>query len=226
MSAGTRRAGLCQRSVAWSIDAVLLAPVAWLLSRGWSAPAPDLAGHARLLLGHAGHALGAAMAGGTTPDQLAATLLRDTELTRAIAAMQSAAWAWAWPPVLAFALLGAAYHATMERSRWHGSIGKRVLGLRVLDLHGRPLRVGRALLRHASGALSWLTFNIGHAFAALPPGHLALHDRCSGTQVLAASVAPPRWATAWLATLALIATTWLASNALDAMRVALEQALY
>lgn len=229
MSACTRRAGLYQRSVAWSIDAVLLAPAAWLLSRGWSAPAADLAVQAEALLGRAGHALGAAMIDGTAPDQMAATLLRDTELTGAIAATQAAAWAWTWPPVLAFALLGAAYHATLEHTPWHGSIGKRLLGLRVRDRRGQPLRLSRALLRHAAGTLSWLTLNIGHAFAALPPEHLALHDRCSGTQVLTGADVPPRWAAAWLATLAmvaLIATTWLASKAFDTMRVALEQALY
>ena len=125
--AGTcRPAGLYRRSVAWSIDAALLAPVALLLSWRWIAPA---------------------------------------------------AGAWV----------------------------------------------------ESAGSLSWLTLNFGHSLAAFAPQHLALHDRCSGTRVVAGADAPPRWAPAWLGLLALATagtTIRLANQAVRVMSAALEQALY
>lgn len=225
-----RPAGLYRRSVAWSIDAALLAPLALLLSWRWTAPAAsEWAENVKMLLDHGGRALGAALTSGAPVPSWAASMLHDPQLTDRIAAVESTTWALAWPGVLAFALLGALYHGAGECSAWQGSPGKRLLGLRVHDRHGQPLMVGHALLRHGAGSLSWLTLNLGHALAALAPQHLALHDRCSGTRVVAGVGAPPRWALAWLGLLALATAgtaTWLASRAVQVMSAALEQALY
>jgi hypothetical protein len=40
------------------------------------------------------------------------------------------------------------------------------------------------LLRHAAGSLSWLTLNLGHLLAALPPHKRALHDWIAGARVV------------------------------------------
>src|SRR5690606_26061153 len=103
-------------------------------------------------------------------------------------------------------------------------------GLRVTDRAGRPPSLPRSLSRHLAGAASWLTLNLGHALAALPPRQLALHDRFAGTRVVAASGAPlPGWARLWLAAVAaagLAATAWLALAASRAMQAGLDRALY
>ena len=84
------------------------------------------------------------------------------------------------------------------------------LGLRVADMAGARFDRGRALLRHAAGALSWLTLNIGHALVLLRPDRRALHDLVAGTAVL--QDADPRaklppLAQAWLG-LQLLALWW------------------
>ena len=225
-----RPAGLYRRSVAWSIDAAMLAPVALLLSWRWTAPAASVwIGAVEALLDHGGRALGAAVTGGASIPLWVTSMLRDPQLTASIAALQAASWALAWPGVLAFALLGALYHGAGERSAWQGSPGKRLLGLRVHDRHGQTLAIRQSLLRHVAGSLSWLTLNLGHALAALAPRHLALHDHCSGTRVVAGAGAPPRWAPVWLGLLALAAAgtaSWLANRTVQVMSAALEQALY
>lgn len=223
-------AGLYRRSVAWSLDAVLLAPLVLLTSWRWIVPAAiDWVAQTEALLEHGARALGAAVVSGVPLPLLATALLHDAPLGASIAATQVASWALAWPALVAFALLGAAYHVAAESAGWQGSPGKRLLGLRVCDPRGQPLRTGRALLRHVAGSLSWLTLNLGHALAALGPQHLALHDRCSGTRVLASTAAAPRWAAAWLGlvTMAVVVTmSWLLARGVQVMRAALELALY
>lgn len=227
-------AGFWQRAAAWSLDAALLAPLALLLSWLWiSAPLRVL--HARwdALL----HATGTAMAqallragnelAGLLP--LVIGLLHDPALREANAALSAALWAAMWPPLLAFVLLTTAWQVGFERSRWQASPGRRLLGLQVEDEHGQRLSTSRALARHAAGALSWLTLNIGHLMAALGPQHLALHDRLSRTRVRSADTTLPPWAAAWLALLTLaglVLGAWLVRDASAAMRSALQAAFW
>ena len=82
--------------------------------------------------------------------------------------------------------------------------------------------MARSLLRNLAGLLSWLSLNFGHALAAVPPQHRALHDYLAGTQVLAHAAPLPRWARAWLVVQALLlllafacAMNWM-QGALDA----------
>lgn len=217
-------AGFWQRSVAWSIDTVLVAPVAWLLA----GPRLEISAQAfgiklRSLLESTGRTVGEGVVNG------APSLLDASSLSELITATHSAFWAMAWPGLLAFAALGAVYHVACECSSWHGSVGKRLLGLRVADRNGRALSWGRASLRYVAAALSWATLNLGHLMAAMPPTHRALHDRCSGTQVSARTSGLPGWAWAWLAVLSLagvVAVGGLARKATAIMGAALESALY
>src|SRR5690606_22646483 len=97
-------------------------------------------------------------------------------------------------PLAAFALLAFAWHVGFERSCWQGTPGKRALGLRVADAAGAPPAAWRSAWRFLAGSASWLTLNLGHALAAVPPGRAALHDRLSRTRVLARDAALPGWA--------------------------------
>jgi uncharacterized RDD family membrane protein YckC len=64
------------------------------------------------------------------------------------------------------------------------SPGKRLLGLRVCDLDGRPGIGGRrALLRFAGYLLGVLTLGTGFLLGGLTAGRRGLHDRLAGTYV-------------------------------------------
>ena len=78
----------------------------------------------------------------------------------------------------------ALYFATQESSSAQASLGKRALGIKVVDRDGRPLSFAHALGRWFSIAVSYLTVYIGFLMAAFPPRKAALHDLVSGTQVV------------------------------------------
>lgn len=198
-------AGFWARYAAWSLDAACLAPlVAWLGAARWRADWTALV--------EAGQALQAQLprlfdqlldAGLAPPTTLAAQWLADPRLAASIRALEAALASLLLAPLLLYATLALGWAVAFEASRWQATPGKRLLGLRVVDAQGRRLDVGRALLRHLAAGLSWLSLNLGHALAAVPP-HLALHDRLSGTRVVADAARPlPVWAKAWLALQAL-----------------------
>lgn len=119
---------------------------------------------------------------------------------------------------LAYAVLSALWNLGGELSGWQGSPGKHLLGLRVVDASGRRAVFPQLFLRQLAAGLSWLTLNLGHLMAWLPPFR-SLHDRIAGTDVVVApDVGPlPAWARVLLhlATLAaivlpLLAVAWLA----------------
>ncbi len=186
-------AGFWQRYLAYSLDWLLLSPLVALLvlpSLGvaWS---EGLALNARvqnwllqqlLLSGDSG----------PSPWLLAQALQQDPtvlEPARAAVARIAAAFAVAG---LKTALCAGLYFIAFEASPWSATPGKRLLGLRVLDSDGRPAGLGRASVRFLAGALSWLTFNLGHAMAGLRRDGRALHDLLAGTCVVAAAPLP-RW---------------------------------
>lgn len=191
-----------RRYAAWSLDAALIAIVVVLLQRRAIAMAADAAIDAYLgLLQRTGSSLAGAVESGLPPTALAAQWLHDPAMVAAMADLSSASIALLTATLPAFALLGAVYYAGFERSPWQATPGKRALGLIVTDADGRRIGFARALLRHAAGALSWLTLNIGHAMALLPPRRVALHDLMAGTRVIQAhgDARLPTWAKAWLA---------------------------
>ncbi|MFC3550766.1 RDD family protein [Lysobacter cavernae] len=224
-------AGFWQRYAAWSLDAALLAvPTAALA-------APSVAAHAHVL-GDLGQALlqriyttlaEHLLQAESLPAAVAA-VLHDPALAPALTATHAALLQLLLAPTAAFVLLGALYHAVAEASPWQGGAGKRALGLAVSDRRGARLDVGRAGLRHLAGGLSWLTLNLGHLLAAVAPAHRALHDRFSGTQVMALSGSRrlPAWARLWLGIqviAAVAASAWLGLLTAAMAQRALEAAL-
>jgi uncharacterized RDD family membrane protein YckC len=76
------------------------------------------------------------------------------------------------------------YSAVAESSARQGTLGKMAVGIRVTDLQGRRLTLGRASGRFAAKLLSGLTLGLGFLPAAFGERHQALHDRVAGTLVL------------------------------------------
>ncbi len=76
------------------------------------------------------------------------------------------------------------YYAILESSARGATLGKRILGLRVVDMDGRRLGFGRATWRFFAKLLSLLTFMIGYVMAVFTPKNQALHDYLAKSLVI------------------------------------------
>lgn len=219
-------AGFWQRYVAWSLDAALVAIlISPFLSAGIAQDARAFdAAFSNWLVTFYTKLATQMDASGLPP----LSLLADTTLRQDLASIQRALLQLVGPPALAFAMVGGLYHVASDTSRWQGSLGKRALRLQVADREGRRIGIARAVGRHLAGAASWLTLNVGHAMAAVPPRHRALHDVLSGTRVLAQDARLPGWARGWIvlqALAGLAGSAWLVAHLVQLVHAALEQAL-
>ncbi|MDB6164117.1 MAG: hypothetical protein JWL98_1549 [Xanthomonadaceae bacterium] len=195
-------ASFWRRYAAYSLDFVVLALLATLLSwsrleAGWHRTVGATEGLTQTLRG----SLETALAQGVSPDGLSSRLLQDVGVQAGAAGVQAGLMAMLLPWLLVYAIAAALYHIGFERSPWAGSPGKHALQLRVVDAHGDVVPgLLQTLVRHVAGALSWLTLNLGHALAAVPPQKRALHDYVAGTRVVSdnPSLRLPAWARAWL----------------------------
>ena len=75
------------------------------------------------------------------------------------------------------------YFAILESSPWQGTVGKKVLGLRVTDLNGNRISFGRATGRFFAKVVSNFTFMIGYIMAGFTAKKQALHDMIAGCLV-------------------------------------------
>ncbi|EMR03011.1 RDD family protein [Cesiribacter andamanensis] len=75
------------------------------------------------------------------------------------------------------------YFALMHSSAWGATVGKRAMGLYVVDTDGHRLSFIQATLRFLGKILSVFTFFIGFVLAAFHPQHQALHDLLAKTHV-------------------------------------------
>lgn len=103
-------------------------------------------------------------------------------------------------PVMAFTNLGInaisilsgwLYHGFLESSSWQGTIGKKVLGLRVTDMSGNRISFGRATGRYFGMMLSGMICLIGFLMVAFTEKKQGLHDLLAGTLVLTGPAPPP-----------------------------------
>lgn len=195
-------AGFWRREAAWTLDAAVVAvPALVLAAPGVDRRLARLDAAAGRLAERLAQLMIEGLASGASPLAMARAWVRAPALHAAMGDLQASLWALAWPPLAAFAVLWLAWSVGFESSRWQATPGKRVLGLRVVDAAGHRPAPLRILWRHLCGALSWLTLNLGHAMAALPPAHRSLHDLASATRVerAGADVPLPPWARAWIA---------------------------
>ena len=76
------------------------------------------------------------------------------------------------------------YEALLTSSAWQGTVGKRILRLKVTDEAGNRIGFGRATSRFFAKLLSYLIFYIGFIMAAFTDRKRALHDMIAGTLVM------------------------------------------
>ncbi|MBB2168986.1 RDD family protein [Gluconacetobacter aggeris] len=81
-------------------------------------------------------------------------------------------------------LLPALYYILFESSRLQGTPGKRACHMRVADLHGQRIGIGRAALRYFGHFLSVLTLGLGFLMVVWTRRKQTLHDLLAGTCVI------------------------------------------
>ncbi len=75
------------------------------------------------------------------------------------------------------------YYALCESSSWQGTIGKKVLGLRVTDMYGQRINFAKATGRYFGKIPSGLILGIGFIMIAFTEQKQGLHDMLAGTLV-------------------------------------------
>ena len=81
-------------------------------------------------------------------------------------------------------IAGILYFAFLESSTRQASIGKRIMGLRVVDSEGGRLNFRHALFRTALKSISFGTFLLGFIYATFSPKGHALHDIVAKSEVV------------------------------------------
>lgn len=76
------------------------------------------------------------------------------------------------------------YTAGLTSSNLQGTLGKKILGLKVVDLNGNRISFARATGRFFASILSGLILGIGYLMVAFNPKKQGLHDQIAGTYVI------------------------------------------
>ncbi len=90
-------------------------------------------------------------------------------------------------PRLGAVLVSLVYFVGFESSGWQGTPGKRAVRIKVTDLAGHRISIGRALWRHVAELLSFVLFLTGFLFSAFTRRRQCLHDMMAGTLVVRAA---------------------------------------
>jgi len=65
------------------------------------------------------------------------------------------------------------------------TLGMRSWHLRLVDNDGNPVTIKAASIRYVSAILSWALLGLGYIWILLDNDNLALHDKLSGTRIVA-----------------------------------------
>lgn len=76
------------------------------------------------------------------------------------------------------------YWTLFEASSWQATPGKMLLGIKVCDEQGKPLKFAQSLGRNLGKIVSNFTVYIGYAMAGFTVKRQALHDKMSGCLVI------------------------------------------
>jgi uncharacterized RDD family membrane protein YckC len=85
---------------------------------------------------------------------------------------------------LVYQVVALVYYVTAETSAKQGTWGKQIVGIKVTDIHGKRITVGRAIARHFAKMLTGLTFGIGILMPLFTEKKQTLHDMIAGCLAL------------------------------------------
>ena len=81
-------------------------------------------------------------------------------------------------------IIGIAYFAGLESSSWQATVGKKALGLVVVDTSGNRVSFLRALGRYLAKIVSAIILLIGYIMVAFTEKKQGLHDMIASTLVI------------------------------------------
>lgn len=81
-------------------------------------------------------------------------------------------------------LISFLYYTLLHSSKWQGTVGKKLLNIKVINLHGERISFGKASGRYFATILSGIIFYIGYIMAGFTEKKQALHDMIAGTLVV------------------------------------------
>jgi uncharacterized RDD family membrane protein YckC len=90
-------------------------------------------------------------------------------------------------PLVANGVLTLFYCVWLESSPWQATLGKRMMGLKVVDVYGKGISFGRSSSRNVSKSLSVLTLGLGYLMPLWTSRRQALHDKAAGCLVIRAT---------------------------------------
>lgn len=86
------------------------------------------------------------------------------------------------------------YFAGMESSEWQATIGKRFIGIRVVNEYGMRISFWHAVGRYVAAAVNWVLFGLGYLLILFTSEKQGLHDLIVRTNVVLddpSEVSPP-----------------------------------
>jgi hypothetical protein len=95
-----------------------------------------------------------------------------------------------WYDMAIEALVWLPYYVLFTASAWQATPGKRVFGIKVTDLDGGRISMGRSFARCVASFLSGLSLGVGFLMAIFTKRRQALHDFIAGTLVVNAGMQP------------------------------------
>ena len=85
---------------------------------------------------------------------------------------------------LVYQVIALVYYVTAETSAKQGTWGKQIVGIKVTDIHGKRITVGRAIARYFAKIITGLTFGIGLLMPLFTEKKQTLHDMIAGCLAL------------------------------------------
>jgi uncharacterized RDD family membrane protein YckC len=76
------------------------------------------------------------------------------------------------------------YFAGLESSKWQATVGKKILGMKVVDAAGQRINFIKATVRYVAKILSSFILMIGFIMVAFTARKQGLHDFIAGTTVV------------------------------------------
>ncbi|MFJ7856797.1 RDD family protein [Peribacillus sp. NPDC097206] len=81
-------------------------------------------------------------------------------------------------------LISFLYYTLLHSSKWQGTVGKKLLNIKVVDLNGNRIGFGKAAGRYFATIISGVILYIGYIMAGFTEKKQALHDMIVGTLVV------------------------------------------
>jgi uncharacterized RDD family membrane protein YckC/Tfp pilus assembly major pilin PilA len=101
--------------------------------------------------------------------------------------------AWLLPLALVFVL---GYYVLMNSAPWQATVGKLCVQIKVTDLAGRRIGIGRSVGRALANVITIFTFWVGYSISVLTKRKQTLHDKIAKTLVVRRQYSPEEIATA------------------------------